>query len=131
MTSDNTALIAEMEAAEKGSRELSDRVLLALGYAFVPSKNVWRRPGDDMDYGGWLDPSESIDDALAMLPEGWRWRLELCRDGAFLAHLFHPNPTRHHIATGSGEGTKIMRGPNLCCVACAAILKAKEADNER
>lgn len=45
-------LIARLEAATKGSRELSDEVLMALGFV------------------GELDCTESVEDALALVPEG-------------------------------------------------------------
>ena len=72
-----TDLIARLEAAPEGSRELSDEVLLAVGWEHIDTGDVreeqWVSPG-----GMYFivsprpDPTRSIDDALKwMVPEGW------------------------------------------------------------
>ena len=70
-------LIAALESAERGSRELSDEVLLAFGYR----ERTWEGESvrglcgpDERFYGWWRDrpsPTRSVDDALALVPERW------------------------------------------------------------
>ena len=64
-------LIAKLEAAEAGSRELSDVVLLALGWTH-PHTVSWVSPDGrgvhDLDAPS---PTESVDDALGLVPEGY------------------------------------------------------------
>ena len=89
MMADLKPLIAELEQAKEGSRELSDRVLLAVGWTTSDSKDTrarfWRSPEGE-DYDWWDDPharsrggpplkrpspTESLDDALTLVPEGF------------------------------------------------------------
>lgn len=67
------ALIAKLEGAEAGSRELSDEFLLALGWTRTPGYFV-----EPENVRWWADnshpsPTESVDDALALVPDGWTW----------------------------------------------------------
>jgi hypothetical protein len=78
---DHSTLIARLEAAEEGSRELSDEALLACGWRCSPewssdheTLRMWYAPGKLA--GSQLsrnrpDPTRSIDDAERwMVPEG-------------------------------------------------------------
>ena len=76
-------LIAEIESVEGGSRELSDRVLLACGWRRInpgPSEcgdfPFWLTPKPeslDIDERKLPDPSRNLQDALDyVVPEGWR-----------------------------------------------------------
>lgn len=80
-------VIAELEAATEGSRELSDRVAVAIGWKqtvhgdeargyFVPRYLTWTSPdGAQQPPGEWWPPSvtQSLDAALSLVPEGWGW----------------------------------------------------------
>jgi hypothetical protein len=80
MTDSLPALLARLEAADAGSRELSDEALLATGR--------WARHGElwsvQLTPGIWTpwchpapDPTNSLDDARRWLvPEGWQWKVE-------------------------------------------------------
>lgn len=74
------AVAEECERAEQGSRELSDRVLLAWGwtkrqYENVPDVFVWIEPDSTIEH--FYDhprpsPTESLDACAAGMPEGWK-----------------------------------------------------------
>ena len=72
-------LIQELERAKEGSRELSDKVLLACGWereaGGTTNNNVifWRAPGSHWIAagGGLPSPTENLQDVLRMLPSGW------------------------------------------------------------
>ena len=69
-------LIAELEAATDGSRELSDAVLRACGWyiaALADGKSTpsWRRPNSSYVPGARPDPTRSIYDALSLASSRW------------------------------------------------------------
>jgi hypothetical protein len=71
-------LISRLESAAEGSRELSDDVLLACGWEktfdgvacdyWAPPHTAGRVYSDNRP-----SPTESVDDALELVPEGWTW----------------------------------------------------------
>jgi len=66
-------LIGALEAATEGSRELSDRVLMACGWV---RKSVFEftppdRGGRNYDFCS--DPTRNLQDAVDLVPTGWRW----------------------------------------------------------
>ena len=69
-----TDLIARLEAATEGSRDLSDDVLLSCGW--VNENGWWRKPREQAVW--LLDPTRSFDDAVAIMPP-W-WAIELVWD---------------------------------------------------
>ena len=82
---DLAKLISDLEAATEGSRDLSDRVLLACGWVFalghpaIMSESYWQAPEVNeriLILGEQPSPTESIDDAVALVPEGKRLALE-------------------------------------------------------
>lgn len=110
---DRAALIAKLEAATGGSRELSDEILRFRGWTsrgspavlwFAPNKQSWKK--------GRPDPTRSIDDALALhrlTDLGWRGLLE---SAIIVLPQLHPE----------GPLTQDM----LACVVCSIALKAQE-----
>lgn len=72
-----TDLIARIESAEAGSRELSDEVLLAL-WGHPLSANVKSRPS----------PTESVDDALGLVPEGLNALIASDGEAMFFTHRY-------------------------------------------
>lgn len=102
---DFRALADELEHAEQGSRELSDRVLLACGEALPP------------------DPTHSLDAALRwVVPEGAIYVLQNMRGGrygGFCKLAFHrlPIDSFHTYVDVSAKTTQLA--------VCAAGLRAR------
>lgn len=74
-----TDLLSKLAGAERGSRELSDEVLLALGWKkdieYWEGRHgpmtIWTMP-DNADHILKIpSPTESVDDCLALMPDGW------------------------------------------------------------
>ncbi len=73
MTAD---LIHQLEQAQSGSRELSDAVLKACGWEIKTTLNgIWWIGPENQSIPIKYSPSptESLDDALQLVPEGWDW----------------------------------------------------------
>lgn len=129
-------LIAELERAEEGSRELSDKVLLAAGWqrltkgaAKQPGDTGWRMPDGAPLYSthphlfGAPDPTRSLDAALTLVPEGWIWR---CDGGSGSGFAVIGKPT----AKGNfGLPHKYCAGAMTPALAlCIASLRAREEE---
>lgn len=85
MADDLKPLIAELESAKEGSRKLSDKVLLACGWRYEKVEDGIGFSGKPQQRDAWIDPTgvpwmrsvasnrpsptESLDDAVAMVPE--------------------------------------------------------------
>ena len=114
-----TDLPARLEQAAAGSRELSDEVLLALGWKIWAGSRlvaIWRSPGPHTDEDdGWTyeppDPTRSVDDGLAPAGDDWRSILELACIDVWLNHE-DPAPLA-----------------KLPLFICAALVRAKAASN--
>ena len=74
---DHTALVSTLKAATEGSRELSDEVLLAHGW--TTEEGWWWGPhGEELTpetAAERPDPTRSIDDGVALVPEGRGWSI--------------------------------------------------------
>ncbi len=132
MTTDQPTLRERLQAGP-GSRELSDAFLLEMGCdrpnaGVIPSRyDDWYLDGE---YLGDIDPSQVTDDALAMVPEGWRI-VTACQatgpgrskdEWALTLGILDPQSLDfEHMVKGSSAG-------GLPCAICLAILAAKEAD---
>lgn len=77
-----TDLLTDLRAAKEGSRELSDQVLLAWGWTTTKVGMLAITGGGGGEDTVWVSPTgaltqhrpsptESVDDALAGVPEGW------------------------------------------------------------
>lgn len=120
-------LIEKLETAEAGSRELSDEVLLALGWMEGPlNTTIWYRP----DYSVVpesenLEPTTNLQDAVDLVPEGWDW-------GAGYGHENGDPEGEEVIFAVVGKPDKGLSTPGEANAAtpalalCAAILRAKE-----
>ena len=132
------SLIAELEAAKEGSRELSDEVLLMCGWSYEPNRYG---PGGPQWGGGglWTDPlgigtaasdprpspTESLDAALTLVPEGWIWEIsntvgcggDVSGGFAWVQPADVRPPGAHHQAKGATPALAL----------CIAALKAREA----
>lgn len=66
-------VIIRLEAASEGSRALDDDIAIAIGWERIPFGDaglVWRAPDREIRAVS-LRYTESIDAALALVPEGW------------------------------------------------------------
>lgn len=121
-------LIKALEEAKAGSRELSDEVLMAFGWrkthrawndargrAMQPYP-AWVTP-DGVEQGYYFSansPTESVDDALALVPEGYDEEIKRARHrrGWFVA-LWRPERIGH-VADAATPALAL----------CAAVLRA-------
>lgn len=106
-------LIARLEAAPTGSRELSDEVLVALGWKHWPPTGKWIAP-DGPQHCRDMDPTRSVDDALALLAADEGWTISNLDDG-------------YDMTADSAYG-QAKTLPNAICI---AILRAREASDAR
>ena len=105
-----TSLATRLEAASEGSRELSDEMLLVLGFT------EWRLRHKP-------DPTRSIDDGLTMVPEGWGWDLGCNLDPGQM----YSSIIRGPFDTARPEGQSAVGFSNSPALAlCIALLAAKE-----
>ena len=135
-------LIAELESAKEGSRELSDRVLLACGWRYEKIKRGIGFSGKPKLEDAWLDPTrvpwtgavkskrpsptESLDDAVAVVPEGWEWGI-----GSGWSHKSAARPPIAQLVyldMSTGKQTTITENGNTPVLAlCIAALKTRDA----
>ena len=128
-----TDLLSELEQATNGSRELSDKVLLAIGWQFpddwepkgLSHGNLVSPNGETISHHLRPNPTENLQDALELVPEGWYPVLEPYINDAdlvvYCADLFRPNwgerePCRAHTPT---------------LAFCIATLKARECTSQK
>lgn len=120
-----TDLLARL-AAGPGSRELSDEVLLALGAKRSVIGNfhgpiyAWRVGEKSYTESDYPDPTRSVDDALALVPEGWTVaRMVEQDDKSWFVEL------RKGFLTSYGDVVLTDRNRNLSLprAICLAILK--------
>lgn len=135
MTSD---LIERLSQATQGSWELSDKVLLACGW----TRRRVIDPGASADYGEdveawyWDDPdgnpmatdrpspTESIDAALTLVPEGWAWIVESCQP-------YESEPVECSAAVWNCRAQPpVHDGATPALALCIAALRARYRDGE-
>ena len=127
-------LIARLECAKAGSRELSDEVLLACGWTITKDRGpqaMYISPANTGPVHQVYAPSptEDLNAALALVPEGWGWILSRYADiqlwlSGFTAVLEKP--------TGDGEWEPLgfiampaVMAATPALALCAAILRAR------
>ena len=134
---DLKSLIAELEQAKEGSRELSDRVLLAVGWLGQSASSKvagilvphWKSPdGRDVLVDLRPCPTTSIDAALTLVPEGFAIEDFMIWPGhpASLTILgTHKDGDKywHNSSDGRWKGEAVT--PPLAL--CIAALKARDA----
>jgi hypothetical protein len=118
--------------AGPGSRELSDEFLLAMGWkAEIRAKTHHPRVTDtlwhpnDVLHGFWEgaqpNPTLDTDDALALVPDGWRIEyIQQNQDGSFELLLTDDLPSRTH---NPQKVVKALTLPLAICVAALEINK--------
>lgn len=105
-------LIARLEAAKEGSREL-DVAIIRAGYGIPIVQDSW----SDQDLlAGDIVPmyTRSLDAALTLVPDGWQCDVRIC-DGACRATV------------GGTKKFGEARAPTAALALCIAALKAREA----
>lgn len=120
-------LIAKLEAATEGSRELDLRISYEINpprYAITAEPvelDVWLAEGGARSY------TTSLDAALTLVPEGWRWTVAnpgydkgVYQGGRALADLHHP------LSSGGGPNAKAF-GATPALALCIAALRARAA----
>ncbi len=109
-------LLADLEAATEGSRALDARIAVQMGVS--P-----RYEGD----GVYLCPryTESVDAALTLVPEGWRWKMANSGVGRGTARV--ELWTIHYVAYPGVAGAK-AKGYTAPLALCIAALRARFAD---
>ena len=129
-----TSLPDCLKAASKGTRPLSDAVLLAMGWErskyekelfcpplnhpargkFKPGVLIWQ-PGPD--------PTRSLDDVVAMVPGGWGWSLGCNFDRGQMYSSIIRGP--HDTTRPEGQsGVGFSNTPALAL--CIALLATKD-----
>lgn len=122
-------LIARLEAATEGSRELSDEVLVALGWTHDTATHTSCAPdgtryGYDTPYSRPPHPTRSADDALG-LPMG-EWRVVHAYWSEGKAHFTFGRP----IPEGETRTIWVDGVSHTPALAyCAAILRARGDDH--
>lgn len=134
MTADLSALIARLEAAEVGSRELDAEIARAMGWEVHNARRngLWVVPFGEHDT---CDPeamfalgnyTTSLDAALALAErvlDGWRWSVQQLGPN-YEASLTLPNGV--FLLSSDTEVYAIGKNPALAL--CIAILKAKQGE---
>ena len=122
-------LLTDLQSATEGSRELSDRMLLACGEYTLDADGCYR------DYQGYAramvgrpNPTQNLQDAVSLVPEGtWYWHIRK-----------HSSSGRRHdaIVTLRKPGETAdrcqfqARHRTPAIALCIAIIKAMEAKAE-
>ena len=123
------ALIAALERAEEGSRELSDEVLLALGWGtrLEFTREVWVAPSGNSSKHR-PHPTRNLQAAVDLVPEGWGWAAAELDQGEPSAVLTNREPQLKPGTFDANPDKKDFRSkaatPALALV--IAILKAVE-----
>ena len=112
-------LIAELEAAARGSRELDHRIAELCVPPTEDARMAALESGDDWP----RSYTTSIDAALTLVPEGRMWvHLWSCRNG-------DDGPDYHHCEIEVPEAddwmAKVRNAPNPALALCIAALKAR------
>lgn len=129
-----TNLIKRLQDASGGSRGLSDEVLVALGYWKASEDapgypdgtlTVWHKPNGEVIRTIRPNPTVSLDDVVAMVPEGWSIGLDVWTGMDKLNHAYCS--LSHPIDEDIVAHSKMKTTPALAL--CIAILKAKEMND--
>ena len=122
-------LIETLKSVEQGSRELSDRCLLALGWQqkTAPGPDgreytFWRKEDNQTWYADRPDPTQSVDNALSLLPGRYvfkeligPWKATIC---GFVVHILQERGNERI------EWSGIAKTPALAiCVALITTLR--------
>lgn len=123
-------LLEEILQAEEGSRNLSDRYLLALGWQGIePNRSGiiaahWTNPsGQDIPQGLRPDPTRNLQDAIDSLLKGWTWGLaSAVRSSPAVSSVGNQDAGKESIQVASAATPQLAM--------CAANLKTRMASSE-
>jgi hypothetical protein len=114
-------LIERLEAAAEGSRELSDEVLVLTPWFWEdPKGGRW----GDASCPRVPDPTRSVDDALGLVPEGWKVQMFMDRKGWKVRLQQWRDPFTLVAPFEDDIGQDERRAPTLALGLCIAILRA-------
>lgn len=116
-----SALIAELEAAEQGSRELDGKIRDCLGLVDPKTKRLRVRQGGFKFISEGPRPfTTSLDSALSLVAKGWGWEIgEEVGGGTVGAVVWH--------ATSKRNGYRSYGVRSAALALCVAALKARAA----
>ncbi|KKM06711.1 hypothetical protein LCGC14_1741200 [marine sediment metagenome] len=128
------SLIAELEQAKEGNRELSDRVLLAVGWLGQSASSKvagilvphWKSPdGRDVLVDLRPCPTTSLDAALTLVPKNCGWHVD--NDGeACIFRLEKGKGQAGWPIIGECDNSKRHYEPAPALALCVAALKARD-----
>ena len=108
----HAALIARLVETKEGTRELSDEVLVALGWRIGKPRRAWA-PNRDFYFDDQVpDPTRNLQDIVDLVPEGHPWTL----DSIGIVEM----------GTTTGKPVEGIAATRALAM-CIAILKAVEA----
>lgn len=115
--------IENLEQEKVGSRNISDEILLKLGWKFIPPNRryCWFDPeGAKYLSEDRPDPSQSLDDSIFLIPEGIHW---LVHDGSDIPN--HPGGFASlHKKGETGEYAYIYgRAATPALAMCSALMR--------
>ena len=132
-----TDLLTDLTNATEGSRDLSDRVLLALDWSYAgPAKDHPFRDPSGRVIGSITslpNPTVNLQDAVDLVARGWWLTIEDMRRGKDGKYC-HAKLTRDADIAGRDlddwESLEIEARNylNPACAVCAAVLQAREED---
>ena len=120
-------LIFELERAEKGSGELSDEMLLACGWKHLP--DGWMHNSDRTrrySYKERPDPTRSLDDAVALIPEECAVELHWKAFG----HPKDRGPEAFSVLYGESYETRRCHARKPALALCIAVLKFLDSPSD-
>lgn len=131
------SLIARLEAATEGSRELSNECLLAVGWEYrhdILLPPDWldkdKNPSGNIFINSpWPpDPSQNVQDAITwMVPEGWDWAVSTMVRDHLDKPLCHAEIAKAHTGVCKARDIHEIEAAAPALALSAASLKAIEA----
>ena len=107
-------LLQRLRAATGPDRELDAEIAQSLGWECIDNRNRYWRDPDGID-AALPHYTRSVDDALTLVPNGWRWRCAQTSDG-FVAFGTFPHTTKQ---TGG-------HAPTAALAICIASMEARD-----
>ena len=124
-----TDLISRLEKSRKGSRKLSDEVLLSLGWHkkdLNKGRALWCSPDGSSGWGYDLrpDPTRSIDDAIKLRADNWEVSFVVEADGRASASIWD------RLGDITPNRATIYDGATPALALCIALVKMAQGSNQ-
>lgn len=121
-----TDLLRTLETTEAGSRELEVQFLAALG---LDDPTCIER------FGRILKPLRSVDDALALVPDGWQWNISNRAPSPHGGRAYINNRELHFVGLGANRPNPAYRGyedtaRTPAIALCIVLVRAHQATNK-